>query len=84
MLQRALNKVKTDYINQLSLILQLANHCNKALDKETLLLLYPLGDFSYTNVNISTSKLSDVNIETVFIGVYTKIGVYRQSHSITS
>ena len=55
--------------------MQLANHCNKALDKETLLLLYPLGDFSYANVNISASNLSGVYIKTVYIGAYTKISI---------
>ena len=53
--------------------MQLANHCNKALDKETLSLLYPLGDFSHTKVNISASNLSGVYIKRVFIGAYTKI-----------
>ena len=28
-------------------MLQLANHCNIALNKETLLLLHPLGDFDH-------------------------------------
>ena len=55
--------------------MQLANHCNKALDKETLSLLYPLGDFSHTNINISASNLSDVYIKIVFIGAYTKTGM---------
>ena len=56
--------------------MQLANHCNKALDKESLSLLYPLGDFSHNNVNISASNLSGVYIKIVFIGgAYTKIGI---------
>ena len=38
-------------------------------------LLYPLGDFSYTNVNISASDLSGVYIKIIFIGDYMKIGI---------
>ena len=66
MLRCALNKVKIDCS---------FSHCNKALDKETLPLLYPLGDFSHTNINISASNLSGVYIKIVFIGAYTKIGI---------
>ena len=54
-------------------MLQLANQCNKALDKETLSLLYLLGNFSYTNIIISASNLSGVYMKTVFIGAYTKM-----------
>ena len=43
----ALYDVKTNCsLNKLFLTLQLANYCNIALNKETLLLLHPLGHFS--------------------------------------
>ena len=34
-------------------------------------LLYSLGNFSHTNINISASNLSGVYIKIVFIGAYT-------------
>ena len=35
------------------------NHCNITLSKETLLLLHPLGDFSFiTNACVSTKNLT--------------------------
>ena len=42
------------------MILQLANHCSKALGKETLSLLYPLGSFRYIyNLSKNTVSMSD-------------------------
>ena len=36
--------LQQNHVYELSQILQLANHCSKALNKETLLLMHPLGN----------------------------------------
>ena len=48
-------------------MLQLANHCKIALSNETLLLLHPLGNFSYINIAISTKKSVNVHVYIKFL-----------------
>ena len=52
-------------------MLQLVNHCKKALSNETLLLLHPLGDFSHY-VTISAWNLLGIHVNYCFIGVYVR------------
>ena len=53
------------------MVLQLAYHCNNALDKETLPLLYPLVNLNHTNVSITASITLDIYVKTAITHVYT-------------